>query len=396
MDEIRNPFAPGAGAFPHELVGRDEVIADVRVALERCRRGRHARHHVLTGLRGVGKTVLLDHLYREAITAKITCLKIEAPENDPLPALLVPELRKALLQLDKLVQAGDALRRGTDALRNFAAVFKVRYGEFEASVTPAERGLADSGHLETDLKDLLALVGEAARERDTVLAIFLDEIQYLSADDLGAFLAALHHAAQMRLPIMLVGAGLPQVTALLGEAKSYSERLIRILPIGPLSTSEAMKALTGPVEDEGESWDEAALLKIAQLTEGYPYFLQEWGYRCWDVASASPISLADVDRATPIVLDELDRSFFRVRLDRLSPKERDYLRAMASLPESRDMLSSEVAEAMGGSTQSLAKARDSLIKKGMIYSNAYGKIAFTVPLFGDFMRRAVPTEDTSR
>lgn len=154
MDELRNPFASGAGAIPHVLVGRDEVIADVRVALERCRRGRHARHHVLTGLRGVGKTVLLDHLYREAITAKLTCLKIEAPENDPLPPLLVPELRKALIQLDKLVQAGDALRRGTDALRNFAAVFKVRYGEFEASVTPAERGLADSGHLETDLKEI--------------------------------------------------------------------------------------------------------------------------------------------------------------------------------------------------------------------------------------------------
>lgn len=391
MEEIRNPYAPGAGSRPPELVGREQIVDDVNVAIARTAAGRSARHCVLTGLRGVGKTVLLDHLYRRALEQGHACVKVEAPENRKLPALLVPDLRRVLFELDRKGAAARAVRRGFAALRNFASAFKVSVAGIDVEVTADDRGLADSGDLGLDLKDLLSAVADAAADRKIALCIFIDEIQYLSADDLGAFLSALHQVGQAAKPVLLVGAGLPQIAGLMGEAKSYSERLIRFVSVGPLGLEEARRALQLPADVEDVRWQEAALDRVYEITKGYPYFIQEWGAQTWRVARETPISVADVEHATPIAIEELDQSFFRVRLDRLSPGERKYLRAMADLGAAERIASSAVAERLGRTVNTAAPMRDSLIKKGMIYAVQHGEIGFTVPLFGEFMRRAVPT-----
>jgi hypothetical protein len=374
------------------MAGRDEIVERVRVALERIRLGRHAQHHMLVGLRGVGKTVLLDSLHRRALDQRCACIKIEAPEGRPLPELLVPQMRSALLRLDRGEAALAGAKRALGVLRNFASAFKLRYGELEASVAKAEAGVADSGDLTTDLGDLLVEVGLAARERNTVAVLFLDEIQYLVQADLGALVSALHHATQRDVPVALVGAGLPQLAGLLGEAKSYSERMFRFETIGPLGREDAAAALVRPARSENVEWEEGAVDAVIAVTQGYPYFLQEWGAQAWATADASPITRADVGRATPIAIAELDASFFRVRLDRLSPRERGYLRAMAGVGEG-DARSAEIAAAMGRTIGSVAPLREALIRKGMIYSTGFGRIAFTVPLFGDFMRRAIVEDE---
>ena len=393
MDETLNPYAPGAGTRPPELVGRGPVISDVAVALARTAKGRAARHTILMGLRGVGKTVLLDHLYRQALTEGYAAVKIEAPENQKLADLLVPNLRRVLLELDRKGAAAKTVRSAFAALRNFAAAFKVTVGGVEVEVTPDDRGVADSGDLGLDLKDLLSAVADAAAERETVLAIFIDEIQYLTSDDLGAFLSALHQVGQAAKPVLLIGAGLPQIAGLMGEAKSYSERLIRFVDVGPLSLEDARAALSVPAAAEDVRWQGAALDRVFAITKGYPYFIQEWGAETWRVARNTPITLADVEAATPLAIDELDQSFFRVRLDRLSAAERKYLRAMAEAEDGEHVASSAVARQMGRTIGSVAPTRDSLIKKGMIYAVQYGEVGFTVPLFGEFMRRAVPSEN---
>lgn len=384
MDRISNPYAPGAGTKPPELAGRDPIIEDVRVALERIRAGRHAQHHMLIGLRGVGKTVLLDLLHRRALEQSYACIKIEAPEGRPLPELLVPQMRSALLRLDRGDAAFAGAKRALGVLRSFASAFKLRYGDFEASV--AEPGIADSGDLTTDLGDLLVAVGLAARERKTIAVLFIDEIQYMTQGDLSALVSALHHATQHGVPVALVGAGLPQLPGLLGEAKSYSERMFIFNRIGPLAPADAAIALIRPAEDEGVEWHADAIDATIRVTQGYPYFLQEWGAQTWTMADASPITRAVVDRATPVAIAALDASFFRVRLDRLSPRERAYLRAMASFEED-NVRTIDVATKMERTTTSVSPLRDALIRKGMIYSTGVGKIAFTVPLFNDFLRR---------
>jgi hypothetical protein len=390
MDRSLNPYAPGAGTRPPELVGRDEAIEDIDVALARVAKGRSARHTILTGLRGVGKTVLLDHLHRRARAAGHAAVKIEAPENSNLVAQLIPELRRTLLELDRKGAAVRTVRRGFAALRNFAAAFKISVAGIDVEVTPDDRGLADSGDLGLDLKDLLSAVADAAADRSIALAIFIDEIQYLSSHDLGAFLAALHQVGQDAKPVLLVGAGLPQVAGLMGEAKSYSERLVRFVTIGPLDREAAYQALNGPADAEDVRWEQDALDRVYEITKGYPYFVQEWGSQTWDIAARTPIGLGDVERATPIAIEELDRSFFRVRLDRLSPLERRYLGAMAEEAGGGQIASSAVAARLGKTVGAAAPARDSLIKKGMIYAVQHGEVGFTVPLFGEFMRRTVP------
>jgi AAA ATPase domain len=391
MDRSLNPYAPGAGMRPPELVGRDEAIEDIDVALARVAKGRSARHTILTGLRGVGKTVLLDHLHRLARTAGHAAVKIEAPENSNLVAQLIPELRRTLLELDRKGAAVRTVRRGFAALRNFAAAFKISVAGIDVEVTPDDRGLADSGDLGLDLKDLLCAVADAAADRSIALAIFIDEIQYLSSHDLGAFLAALHQVGQDAKPVLLVGAGLPQVAGLMGEAKSYSERLVRFVTIGKLDREAAYQALSGPADAEDVRWEQDALDRVYEITKGYPYFVQEWGSQTWDIAARTPIGLGDVERATPIAIEELDRSFFRVRLDRLSPLERRYLGAMAEEADGEQIASSAVAARLGKTVGAAAPARDSLIKKGMIYAVQHGEVGFTVPLFAEFMRRTVPT-----
>jgi len=347
---------------------------------------------MLVGLRGVGKTVLLDSLYRRALDQRLACVKIEAPEGRSLPELLVPQMRSALLRLDRGEAALAGAKRALGVLRSFASSFKLRFGELEASVARAEPGVADSGDLTTDLGDLLVEVGGAARERSTAAVLFLDEIQYLGQADLGALVSALHHATQREVPVALVGAGLPQLAGLLGQAKSYSERMFRFETIGPLGREDATAALVLPARSENVEWHDDAVDAVIALTRGYPYFLQEWGAQAWLSARVSPITRKDVERATPVAIAELDASFFRVRLDRLSPKERGYLRAMAMVSDG-EVRSAEVAERLKRTVGSVAPLRDGLIKKGMIYSTGHGLIAFTVPLFGDFLRRAMVDDE---
>ncbi len=390
MDRRHNPFAPGAGTPPpHELFGRGKTIEDIDVAVDRLRLGRSSQHHMLIGLRGVGKTVLLDHVERRCEDRGFICLKLEAPEDRSLPALIVPGLRSALLRLDRGQAAMSQAKKALSALRNFAGTFKLKFGELEASISPAEAGVADSGDLDTDLSDLLALVGMAAAERQTAFVMFVDELQYVREPDLGALVTALHRVGQRQHPVGIVGAGLPQLLGNFGRAKSYAERMFIFDEIGQLDEGFAAQALSVPAGDEGVEITNDAITEILRITDRYPYFLQQWGFQSWNVAAGSPITKADVIAATPAAVAALDESFFRMRFERLSLKERQYLRAMAGLGDGPHR-SALIAERLARSTSAASPVRDSLIRKGMVYSPEYGMIAFTVPLFGNFMRRAIP------
>jgi hypothetical protein len=389
MDARSNPYAPGAGSRPPELAGREAVIERVAVALDRIRAGRHAQSAILVGLRGVGKTVLLNEMRRAADSRGIVTVPIEAPEGRALPALLVPALRTALLRLDRGQAAMTMAKRGLGALARFVKAFKLSYGELEASLDLGEVGVADNGDLEADLIDLLDIVGAAASERGTAVALFIDELQYVPEVELAALITALHKARQNDRPVTLVGAGLPQIIGLAGRAKSYAERLFLFEVIGPLDAAAAAAALTRPAAAEGVSFTDDALSELLSVTSGYPYFLQEWGKQAWETAERSPITRADVIAATPTAVSALDGSFFRVRFDRLTPSEKRYLRAMAELGPG-PIASGAIADAIGRKPSSFGPVRASLIAKGMIYTPGYGQTAFTVPLFDAFMRRAMP------
>lgn len=389
MDPRRNPFAPGAGSRPPELAGRAAILEDVAIALDRIRAGRQAQSRILTGLRGVGKTVLLNEIRRAAEGEGLACVPIEAPEGQSLPAMLVPALRTALLKLDRGQSAMTLAKRGLGALARFVKAFKLSYGELEASFDLGEIGIADNGDLEADLIDLVDLAGRAAGERGTALVLIIDELQYVAERELAALITALHRARQNDRPITLVGAGLPQLIGQMGKAKSYAERLFVFSNIGPLDTDAATAALAHPIEAEGCSIAPDAVARILELTEGYPYFLQEWGKQSWDAADACPITLADVDIAHPAALAALDGSFFRVRFDRLTPSEKRYLRAMAELGPG-PYSSTAVADHLERKPSAFGPVRASLVAKGMIFTPGYGQTAFTVPLFDAFMRRAMP------
>jgi hypothetical protein len=389
MDPRRNPFAPGAGTPPPELAGRDALLERAAVALDRIRAGRAARSVILYGLRGVGKTVLLWTIRNAAEGEGMAIVAIEAPENRSLPGILVPALRATLLKLNRMKQATAGVTRALKALAGFAKL-KVRYDDLEVALDfEPEPGLADSGDLELDLADLLVTVGEAARERGTAAVIVIDELQYVPEEQLAALISALHRASQHQLPITMVAAGLPPLLGQMGRAKSYAERLFEFVPIGPLDQPAATAALQRPIEREGETIDDAAIAAILTQTQGYPYFLQEWGKHSWDLAEASPITADDVAAASIAALAELDASFFRVRFDRLTPTEKRYLRAMASLGPGPHR-SGDIADALAVKVSSVAPTRNSLIAKGMLFSPAHGDTAFTVPLFDEFMRRIMP------
>ncbi len=393
MDPIENPFAPGAGTPPPELAGRDELREVIRVAVERARRMAPTKSILMVGLRGVGKTVLLDRMRDDTEGANIHTLRIEAPEERSLPALLAPQLRQALLRLSRNERARDLARRALRGLAGFATALKVKYQDIEVGLDfEPEPGLADNGDLEHDLAALIEVVGEAARDGGTALVLFLDELQYVAEDELAALITALHRAAQRRLPIMLVGAGLPQLRGRMGRAKSYAERLFDFPEVGPLADPEARIAIARPVEARGVRIDDNALQRIIQETHGYPYFLQEWGKHAWDAADASPITLQDVELASQSAVAALDESFFRVRFDRLTPVERKYLRAMAELGAGPHR-SGDIARILKREVTSLGPTRSQLISKGMIWSPSHGDTAFTVPLFDEFMRRVIPGYD---
>lgn len=387
MDPTRNPFTPGAGARPPELAGREAIIESATIAIQRIARGRQEKSQMLLGLRGVGKTVLLNRIGQIAEDLGAIVASLEAPEGQRLAAYLAPALKSVLLRLSRLDKARDLAKRALAMLRGFARAFKVSIGEIEIEILPET--LADSGNLEVDLPELMGCVGRAAKAAQTTVVITLDEVQYLSEEDLRALIVAMHKIAQRDLPVILFGAGLPQVAALAGEAKSYAERLFDYPEVGPLTPEAARSALRDPIEEEGESISETALTKILFITEGYPYFLQEWGKHSWNTADHSPIRLDDVEHASNLATEALDRSFFRVRFDRLTPREQDYLRAMAALG-SGPHRSGDIAEALHITVQTAAPLRTGLIKKGMIWSPAHGQTAFTVPMFDTFMVRAMP------
>ena len=393
MDPITNPYSPGAGTPPPELAGRDELINKVRIAIERIRRGRSAQSILMLGLRGVGKTVLLDQMRDNAEAAGFYTLRIEAPENLSLPALIAPELRVTLLRLSKVEQAKAYSVLALRALAGFATALKVKFQDIEVGLDfEPEPGLADNGDLEHDLAALLEAVGIAAKKADSAVVMFIDELQYVEEDQLAVLISALHRCAQRKLPVTLVGAGLPQLRGRMGRAKSYAERLFEFPEVGALNEEEAALAITKPAEEEGVEFEAGAVADIFNETNGYPYFIQEWAKSAWDIASESPITLADVDAASTIAIAALDSSFFRVRFDRLTPSEKRYLRAMADLGPGPHR-SGDIAGKLERPVQSVAPIRNNLIKSGMIWSPYHGDTAFTVPLFDDFMKRIMPGDE---
>lgn len=390
MDPRTNPYAPGAGTIPPELAGRDELIERASIALDRCRNGLPSRGLFLVGLRGVGKTVLLTRISQNAEANGFVVISIETPEKRSLPALLIPHLRTALLKLDRLATAGDVAKRALRVLGGFVGAMKLKYQDIEFGLDLGkEHGVADTGDLEHDLIELFAVVGRVAKAKGTALTIFIDEIQYIEEEQFAALIMALHKCAQSQLPIILVGAGLPQLVGQAGRAKSYAERLFEYPEIGPLTTAAAREALEAPALRLGVKYENAALNSILEQTQSYPYFLQEWGKHSWQCAGQSPITLNDVSTATDLAVSELDTSFFRVRFDRLTPGEKRYLRAMAELnPKQRR--SGDIAHLLKKEVQSVAPTRAALINKGMIYSPSHGDNNFTVPLFDGYLKRVMP------
>jgi len=391
MNPITNPYNPGAGTPPPELAGRNELREKVRICIERLRIGNSAKSLILVGLRGVGKTVLLDRMRLDAEGTGIQTLRIEAPENKSLPAMLAPELRKALLRMSTIESAKEVSQRALRALAGFAKGLKLKFADIEVGFDYApEPGLADNGELESDLTALLVQTGEAAKAAGTVMVMFIDELQYVKESQFAALISALHRCAHLRLPITLVGAGLPQLLALAGEAKSYSERLFEYPQIDKLNTSAAMDALRKPAQQLGVHYTDDAALAIVEKTQGYPYFLQEWGKHTWDVATTSPITLDVVKTATQLTIAGLDESFFKVRLERTTPSERRYLRAMADLGPGPHR-SGDIANQLLKTVSTQAPVRSSLIRKGIVWSPTHGDTAFTVPLFHEYLLRTVPT-----
>lgn len=390
MDPINNPFSPGAGAPPPELVGRDPILEQARILLGRIRQRRPEKSMLLTGLRGVGKTVLLNEIERLAKAGGYHIIAIEAHEDKALGPLVAPHLRSLLFELDRVAGAGDKAKRGLRVLRSFLGALKVTYKDVTIGLDiDPEQGAADSGDLEIDLPNLLVAVAEAAEERQTAVAMLIDEIQYFSQKELGALIMAMHKVQQRQLPLVLLGAGLPILPGLAGESKSYVERLFSFPEVGALSEAEAAKALDDPAQAAGVTFAPQALQEIFRLTKGYPYFLQEWGYQSWNLAPTNAISLEVVQRGTAAVIPRLDQNFFRVRFDRLTPHEKHFLRAMAQLGPGAHR-TGDIAQILGMKVTSLGPVRAKLIKKGMIYSPAHGDLAFTVPLFDKFMIRAIP------
>ena len=389
MDPRQNPFAPGAGSQPPELAGREKVIEDVSIALYRIRHGMSAKSVLMVGLRGVGKTVLLNRLKNDAEAEGLICSQFESPENRSLPGMIVPSLRAALLKLDRVAGVGHAVGKVVKTLGSFISAAKIKYDDMEFGFDLGkEEGIADTGDLDYDLSELMQSIGVAAREKKTAVILFIDELQYVKENQLSALISALHACSQKQLPVALVGAGLPQLVGNVGKAKSYAERLFDFPVIGALDDLTSTQALQRPVNTKDVVFSDEAVQEIIQQTKGYPYFLQEWGSHCWAVATGSPISKSDALLATELAITQLDSGFFRVRFDRCTPMEKNYMRAMAETGSDAPR-SGDIASMMKKEVNQVAPLRQSLIAKGMIYSPAHGDTAFTVPLFADYMKRTM-------
>ena len=347
MEVMENPFSPGAGTSPPELVGREEALEQARILFGRVKLGRSGKSMLLTGLRGVGKTVLLNRMEKMSQSEGYRSINIEASEDKPLASLLVPSLRKLLFDLDRMEGAGKKVRRALAVLLGFVGAVKVSVGDLSIGLElEPERGTADSGDMEVDLPDLFTVIAEAAQERGTAVAILIDEVQYLEKSEFGALIMAMHKMQQRQLPLVLIGAGLPVLPGLAGNIRSYAERLFDFPQVGALSEADADMALQKPVQEKGVSFESAALREIFRWARGYPYFIQEWGHQVWNQAEVSPITLAVVQAASQTVTLRLDKNFFRVRFDRLTPREKEFLRAMAEV-EGDNKRTNDVASSLG-------------------------------------------------
>ncbi len=389
---MRNPFAPGAGQRPPELAGRDKEVGAFEVVLERVARGRPERSLVLTGLRGVGKTVLLGELRSMAVKRGWGAGKIEARPEADLRRPLSAALHRAIRELAVRHRAPDRVESILGVLKAFA----LRAAPDDAKLrdrwqpgidVPAAQGRADSGDIEIDLVELFTDVAELAQDVGTGVALLIDEMQDLRPDDISALCAACHELSQLGAPLVVVGAGLPHLPAVLSASKSYSERLFRYVRIDRLSREDADRAVLAPVEREDAGITDEALDALYDASGGYPYFIQAYGKAAWDAAPADPISAMDVSVAAPEADAELAVGFFGSRYERATPAEREYLRAMAELTDGKDagVNTAQVADHLSRKPSSLSPARDSLIKKGLVYSAERGQIAFTVPHFGRFL-----------
>lgn len=385
MDPYRNPFAPGAGSRPPELAGRDAILEAARISCGRAINGRSTRSIMLLGLRGTGKTVLLNEIGKIAREEGLLVSKVEAPERESLARLLFPEMRKVMRSLSAVEAAKQIATRGLNGLRGFASIFKIDIAGVEIGVEP-EPGFADSGDLQYDLPDLFAVIGQAAQVAGKGWILLIDEVQYLSEADLSALIVSIHHMSQEGLPVLLVGAGLPQVARLAGEAKSYAERLFLYPAVDALDQVSAIQAVQKPIADEEASIELAALGNIVDRTRGYPFFLQEWASTAWNNAEGPEITVEDVDYSYAETLASLDAGFFRVRIDRLTKSEVQFVKTMSELGDGPYAMA-DIAKAMGRTQSSLGPTRANIISKGMIYSTDHGYLNFTVPLFAEYMRR---------
>ncbi len=379
---------------PPSLVGRRQLLDAFDVTLARARAGRPVRSLLATGLRGVGKTVLLNRFEAVAREAGFRVGFLEASDDGSFLTALGSRVRQVILELDRLGALSEAAKRAMRVFKSFTLRLGAEGLAFSVDVDP-ELGFGDSGDLSSDLQDLFVAVGEAAKDRQTGVLFAIDELQYLKEREFAALIMAVHRTTQRQLPIVIVGAGLPSLPALAGEAKSYAERLFDFPEVDRLDPVDAAEAIVEPARAEGVEFDNEAVTRIVEVTHGYPYFIQEWAYQVWNGAPASPISVRDVEDTQAKVIAHLDQSFFRVRFDRLTRKEREYLRAMATLGPGPHR-SGDIAEIYGAKVESLGPMRSTLIHKGMIFSPAHGDTAFTVPLFDEFMRRAMPETGAQR
>lgn len=388
MDPIQNPYAPGAGQRPPELAGRDEQVAQFDIVLERVVRGRPERSMILTGLRGVGKTVLLNTLRSQAVRADWGTGKLEARPDQGLRRPLGAALHMAVRELAHPDPSGVLGTLKAFVERDAPVGAKAHQRWNPGIMAPTVTGRADSGDIEIDLVELLTDIAGLAADRGRGVAIFIDEMQDLGPAEVSALCAAVHELSQQRLPLIVVGAGLPHLPAVLSAAKSYSERLFRYVLVDRLGRVAADHALVAPAIEEDVEWDDAALSAMYDVTGGYPYFIQAYGKVVWDAAPASPITADDVLVARPDAEMELAVGFFGSRYERATPAERDYLRAMAEADADAhgSVASAEVAKLLDRTPQSLSPARDALLKKGLVYSGERGRVSFTVPHFGRYLR----------
>ena len=384
MNPIENPYRPGAGTKPTFLAGRDEIISKADVLIKRVKIGNPQRSLMLYGLRGVGKTVLLNKISELAESEHYIVEQIEMSENDDFKKVIAGFIRKILLKINRFENAKEKLLKALGVFKAFS--ISIPDGpEFKIDVD-AISGEADSGDFETDLTDLFVNIGQAAKEEGKCVCILIDETQYLKEKDMAALIASCHKISQKELPLVVVCAGLPSIAALSGDAKSYAERLFEFIPIKYLEPPQDSLAITEPARLKNVEYESDAVTESLNITKGYPYFIQELGKHSWDLATVSPIKLEDVKNAKTLTLKELDNSFFKVRLDRAAGREKRLMYAMAELGQG-PYLMADVAKKVGIKVSSLSPTRATLISKGFIYTPEFGYIEFTVPLFDDFLRR---------